>query len=141
MGNHYPFKSNLVERHSSNFMLLGLHLSNSRICWFYIIAVHKQLSFTHKADFYIELNTLCNVEAKKRFEFLEAVSGMMDAHLRYFKQVCKIIIWYQLIWSAKCVKYWIFAASDSFLFFWQGYELLQQMEPFIHQVCHQQIFL
>nr|XP_023877760.1 ADP-ribosylation factor GTPase-activating protein AGD1-like isoform X1 [Quercus suber] len=47
------------------------------------------------------LSTLCNVEAKKRFEFLEAVSGMMDAHLRYFKQ---------------------------------GYELLQQMEPFIHQV-------
>jgi hypothetical protein len=27
------------------------------------------------------------MEAKKRFEFLEAVSGTMDAHLRYFKQV------------------------------------------------------
>uniref|UniRef100_A0A1D1YFF0 ADP-ribosylation factor GTPase-activating protein AGD3 n=1 Tax=Anthurium amnicola TaxID=1678845 RepID=A0A1D1YFF0_9ARAE len=38
---------------------------------------------------------------KKRFEFLEAVSGTMDAHLRYFRQ---------------------------------GYELLHQMEPYIHQV-------
>ncbi|CAN1357434.1 ADP-ribosylation factor GTPase-activating protein AGD3 [Linum perenne] len=33
------------------------------------------------------VTTLSNVEAKKRFEFLEAVSGTMDAHLRYFKQV------------------------------------------------------
>ncbi|XP_030539493.1 ADP-ribosylation factor GTPase-activating protein AGD3 [Rhodamnia argentea] len=32
------------------------------------------------------VTTLSNVEAKKRFEFLEAVSGTMDAHLRYFKQ-------------------------------------------------------
>eukprot|EP00252_Welwitschia_mirabilis_P009068 TRINITY_DN21363_c0_g1_i1.p1 TRINITY_DN21363_c0_g1~~TRINITY_DN21363_c0_g1_i1.p1 ORF type:complete len:830 (-),score=162.56 TRINITY_DN21363_c0_g1_i1:388-2877(-) len=44
---------------------------------------------------------LSNIEAKKKYEFLEAVSGTMDAHLRYFKQ---------------------------------GYELLRQMEPFIHQV-------
>lgn len=35
----------------------------------------------------IQVTTLSNVEAKKRFEFLEAVSGTMDAHLRYFKQV------------------------------------------------------
>lgn len=34
------------------------------------------------------MTALSNVEAKKRFEFLEAVSGTMDAHLRYFKQVC-----------------------------------------------------
>ncbi|XP_061372320.1 ADP-ribosylation factor GTPase-activating protein AGD1-like [Gastrolobium bilobum] len=27
-----------------------------------------------------------NIEAKKRFEFLEAVTGIMDAHLRYFQQ-------------------------------------------------------
>jgi len=27
-----------------------------------------------------------NIEVKKRFGFLEAVSGTMDAHLRYFKQ-------------------------------------------------------
>ncbi|CAA6660045.1 unnamed protein product [Spirodela intermedia] len=47
------------------------------------------------------VSALSNVEAKKRFEFLEAVSGTMDAHLRYFKQ---------------------------------GYELLHQMEPYIHQV-------
>ncbi|KAH9329287.1 hypothetical protein KI387_001395 [Taxus chinensis] len=47
------------------------------------------------------VSTLSNIEAKKKFEFLEAVSGSMDAHLRYFKQ---------------------------------GYELLHQMEPYIHQV-------
>jgi hypothetical protein len=29
--------------------------------------------------------TLSNIEAKKKFEFLEAVSGAMDAHLQYFK--------------------------------------------------------
>ena len=34
------------------------------------------------------MTALSNIEAKKRFEFLEAVSGTMDAHLRYFKQVC-----------------------------------------------------
>ncbi|KAM0033287.1 putative Arf GTPase activating protein [Helianthus debilis subsp. tardiflorus] len=44
---------------------------------------------------------LSNVEAKKRFEFLESVGEAMDAHLQYFKQ---------------------------------GYELLLQMEPCIHQV-------
>ncbi|XP_050119620.1 ADP-ribosylation factor GTPase-activating protein AGD3-like isoform X2 [Malus sylvestris] len=32
------------------------------------------------------VTALSNVEAKKRFQFLEAVSGTMDAHLRYFKQ-------------------------------------------------------
>ena len=37
--------------------------------------------------FYFQVTALSNVEAKKRFEFLEAVSGTMDAHLRYFKQV------------------------------------------------------
>uniref|UniRef100_A0A0D6R6P5 ADP-ribosylation factor GTPase-activating protein AGD3 n=1 Tax=Araucaria cunninghamii TaxID=56994 RepID=A0A0D6R6P5_ARACU len=47
------------------------------------------------------VSTLSNIEAKKKYEFLEAVSGTMDAHLRYFKQ---------------------------------GYELLHQMEPYIHQV-------
>lgn len=47
------------------------------------------------------VTALSNIEAKKRFEFLEAVSATMDAHLRYFKQ---------------------------------GYELLHQMEPYIHQV-------
>ncbi|KAH8938930.1 hypothetical protein BDL97_15G009800 [Sphagnum fallax] len=47
------------------------------------------------------ITALSNIEAKKKFEFLEAVSGSMDAHLRYFKQ---------------------------------GYELLHQIEPYIHQV-------
>ncbi|XP_047156429.1 ADP-ribosylation factor GTPase-activating protein AGD1-like [Vigna umbellata] len=32
------------------------------------------------------VGTLNNVEVKKRFEFLEAVTGIMDAHFRYFQQ-------------------------------------------------------
>ncbi|XP_059442994.1 ADP-ribosylation factor GTPase-activating protein AGD4-like isoform X2 [Corylus avellana] len=47
------------------------------------------------------VNSLMNIEAKKKYKFLESISAMMDAHLRYFKL---------------------------------GYELLSQMEPFIHQV-------
>ncbi|GLU16929.1 hypothetical protein SLE2022_333330 [Rubroshorea leprosula] len=47
------------------------------------------------------VNVLMNVEAKKKYEFLESISAIMDAHLRYFKL---------------------------------GYDLLSQMEPFIHQV-------
>ncbi|KAL8254213.1 hypothetical protein R6Q59_032434 [Mikania micrantha] len=47
------------------------------------------------------LHSLMNVEAKKKYTFLESLSAIMDAHLRYFKL---------------------------------GYELLSQMEPFIHQV-------
>ncbi|KAI8031757.1 ADP-ribosylation factor GTPase-activating protein AGD3 [Camellia lanceoleosa] len=50
---------------------------------------------------YDQVTALSNVEAKKRFEFLEVVSGTMDVHLRYFKQ---------------------------------GYELLNQMEPYISQI-------
>lgn len=43
-----------------------------------------------------QVTALSNVEAKKRFEFLEAVSGTMDAHLRYFKQVkdLKIVFYF-----------------------------------------------
>ncbi|THG13050.1 hypothetical protein TEA_012138 [Camellia sinensis var. sinensis] len=33
-----------------------------------------------------EIGALAKVEEKKRFEFLEVVSGAMDAHLHYFKQ-------------------------------------------------------
>ncbi|GAB4860352.1 hypothetical protein Ancab_035511 [Ancistrocladus abbreviatus] len=33
------------------------------------------------------VTALTNVETKKRFDFLEAVARMMDAHLHYFKQV------------------------------------------------------
>lgn len=44
--------------------------------------------FTNKLEeSLVQVTALSNVEAKKRFEFLEAVSGTMDAHLRYFKQV------------------------------------------------------
>ncbi|KAK7358706.1 hypothetical protein VNO77_00644 [Canavalia gladiata] len=32
------------------------------------------------------VGALNNIEVKKRFEFLEAVAGIMDAHLRYFQQ-------------------------------------------------------
>ncbi|XP_020094054.1 ADP-ribosylation factor GTPase-activating protein AGD4-like isoform X2 [Ananas comosus] len=48
-----------------------------------------------------QVNALANIEAKKKYEFLESISAVMDAHLRYFKQ---------------------------------GYELLSQLESFIHQV-------
>ncbi|XP_050372596.1 ADP-ribosylation factor GTPase-activating protein AGD4 isoform X2 [Argentina anserina] len=47
------------------------------------------------------VNSLMNIEAKKKYEFLESISAIMDGHLRYFKL---------------------------------GYELLSQMEPYIHQV-------
>ncbi|KAL6969199.1 ADP-ribosylation factor GTPase-activating protein agd3 [Sarracenia purpurea var. burkii] len=46
---------------------------------------HHARSTFEQARFSL-VTTLSNVEAKKRFEFLEAVSGTMDAHLRYFKQ-------------------------------------------------------
>ncbi|KAI8001860.1 ADP-ribosylation factor GTPase-activating protein AGD3 [Camellia lanceoleosa] len=55
----------------------------------------------YEQDRFNLVTALSNVEAKKRFEFLEVVSDTMDAHLRYFKQ---------------------------------GYELLNQMEPYINQV-------
>ncbi|XP_038697176.1 ADP-ribosylation factor GTPase-activating protein AGD4-like isoform X2 [Tripterygium wilfordii] len=47
------------------------------------------------------VSALMNIEAKKKYQFLESISAIMDAHLRYFKL---------------------------------GYELLSQMEPYIHQV-------
>ncbi|KAF5450000.1 hypothetical protein F2P56_030388 [Juglans regia] len=31
------------------------------------------------------VNALMNIESKKKYEFLETISAMMDAHLRYFK--------------------------------------------------------
>ncbi|MQL96056.1 hypothetical protein Taro_028720 [Colocasia esculenta] len=62
--------------------------------------LHSARSSFEQARFNL-ITALSNVEAKKRFEFLEAVSGTLDAHLRYFRQ---------------------------------GYELLHQMEPYIHQV-------
>ncbi|XVE92684.1 hypothetical protein REPUB_Repub01dG0120800 [Reevesia pubescens] len=47
--------------------------------------LHKARLTFEQARFKL-VTALSNVEAKKRFEFLEAVSGTMDAHLRYFKQ-------------------------------------------------------
>ncbi|CAN1297716.1 ADP-ribosylation factor GTPase-activating protein AGD2 [Linum perenne] len=35
----------------------------------------------------IQVSGLMNIEAKKKYEFLESMSAVMDAHLRYFKQV------------------------------------------------------
>nr|KYP49004.1 ADP-ribosylation factor GTPase-activating protein AGD1 [Cajanus cajan] len=54
------------------------------------------------------VGTLNNIEVKKRFEFLEAMAGIMDAHLRHFQQMLYL----------------------KFLLL-QGYQLLHQMEPFI----------
>lgn len=45
----------------------------------------------------IQVHALANIEAKKKYEFLESISAVMDAHLRYFKQawflsICKVIL-------------------------------------------------
>lgn len=89
------------------------------------------------------MSAISNVEAKKRFEFLEAVSVTMSAHLRFFRQVYNIITTHQI----SSLLYLIYAASDFFSFFlppflsfflfflMQGFELLSQMEPSINQVC------
>ena len=74
------------------------------------------------------------MEAKKRFEFLEAVSVTMAAHLHFFRQVYDMITNHQFF----SLSYWIYAASDFFFLSFllmQGYELLNQMEPYISQVC------
>ncbi|CDP11026.1 unnamed protein product [Coffea canephora] len=62
--------------------------------------LHNSKSTFERSRFNL-VNALMNIEAKKKYEFLESFSAIMDAHLRYFKL---------------------------------GYELLSQMEPFIHQV-------
>ncbi|CAH9057183.1 unnamed protein product [Cuscuta epithymum] len=62
--------------------------------------LHNSKSAFERSRFNL-VNALMNIEAKKKHEFLESFSAIMDAHLRYFKL---------------------------------GYELLSQMEPFIHQV-------
>ncbi|KAJ6875897.1 ADP-ribosylation factor GTPase-activating protein AGD1 isoform X2 [Populus alba x Populus x berolinensis] len=59
------FKSNLVERPFQE--------------------LHNARSSFEQARFNL-ISALSVVEAKRRFEFLEAVSGTMDAHLRFFKQ-------------------------------------------------------
>ncbi|KAK3123954.1 hypothetical protein QOZ80_8AG0638470 [Eleusine coracana subsp. coracana] len=47
--------------------------------------LHSARSSFEQARFNL-VTALSHVEAKKRFEFLEAVSATMDSHLRYFKQ-------------------------------------------------------
>ena len=76
-----------------------------------------------------QVSAISNVEAKKRFEFLEAVSVTMAAHLRFFRQVYNIIITHKI----SSLPYWIMLLLIFFLM--QGYELLNQMEPYINQVC------
>ena len=76
------------------------------------------------------MTALSNIEAKKRFEFLEAVSGTMDAHLRYFKQVCSCYCFHI---DNSSLSTNVIQAHSTAIFF-QGYELLHQMEPYINQV-------
>ena len=40
----------------------------------------------------MQVNSLVKIEAKKKYEFLESLSAIMDAHLRYFKLVCFLIV-------------------------------------------------
>ncbi|CAD5335585.1 unnamed protein product [Arabidopsis thaliana] len=47
--------------------------------------LHSARTTFEQARFHL-VSALSNAESKKRFEFLEAVSGTMDAHLRFFKQ-------------------------------------------------------
>nr|XP_025612093.1 ADP-ribosylation factor GTPase-activating protein AGD3-like [Arachis hypogaea] len=54
--------------------------------------LHNAKSTFEQARFNL-VTALSNVEAKKRLEFLEAVSGTMDAHLRYFKQVDIVFVY------------------------------------------------
>lgn len=61
----------------------------------------------------VQVTTLSNVEAKKRFEFLEAVSGTMDAHLRYFKQVGNFSVY-------PSIGFGIFLLSILFIFILVG---------------------
>uniref|UniRef100_A0ACD6ADG0 Uncharacterized protein n=1 Tax=Avena sativa TaxID=4498 RepID=A0ACD6ADG0_AVESA len=47
--------------------------------------LHSARSSFEQARFNL-VTAISHIEAKKRFEFLEAVSATMDSHLRYFKQ-------------------------------------------------------
>ncbi|KAG9442319.1 hypothetical protein H6P81_018173 [Aristolochia fimbriata] len=62
--------------------------------------LHNSKSSFERCRFHL-VSSMTNIEAKKKFTFLESISAVMDAHLRYFKL---------------------------------GYEMLSQMEPYIHQV-------
>ncbi|XP_042440783.1 ADP-ribosylation factor GTPase-activating protein AGD2-like isoform X1 [Zingiber officinale] len=47
--------------------------------------LHNSKSASERCRFNL-VSALANVEAKKKFEFLESISAVMDAHMRYFKQ-------------------------------------------------------
>jgi Arf-GAP/coiled-coil/ANK repeat/PH domain-containing protein len=49
------------------------------------------------------VHALSNIEAKKKYEFLESISAVMDAHLRYFKQAWSL---YNSI-DYYCLVYWV----------------------------------
>nr|GEV52337.1 ADP-ribosylation factor GTPase-activating protein AGD3 [Tanacetum cinerariifolium] len=61
-------------------------MAGNRSLQFLFTDLHNARATFEQARFKL-VTTLPNVEGKKRLEFLEAVSGTMDAHLRYFKQV------------------------------------------------------
>jgi len=73
---------------------------------------------------------------KKRFEFLEAVTRIMDAHFRYFQQVYDIVTYMALSPYVIILHlYWIWTHLL------QGYQLLNQMEPFINEVLLRSLFV
>lgn len=89
------FKPLNVWRCFRSFIAQDQHLSKLDLIWLVNLFDQKYLNDYSFHDMFSQVNyesfvqvtALSTVEAKKRFEFLEAVSGTMDAHLRYFKQV------------------------------------------------------
>ncbi|CAN0923881.1 ADP-ribosylation factor GTPase-activating protein AGD2 [Linum grandiflorum] len=59
------------------------HLQNSKSAYERSRFNLVRLSFSRCG---IQVSGLMNIEAKKKYEFLESMSAVMDAHLRYFKQ-------------------------------------------------------
>lgn len=59
----------------------------------------------------------------------------MDAHLRYFQQVymTQSYAWYIFKFSLMVLHIAAVLPHENFLL--QGYQLFQQMEPFISEVC------
>ncbi|XP_073002196.1 ADP-ribosylation factor GTPase-activating protein AGD4-like isoform X3 [Typha latifolia] len=47
--------------------------------------LHNSRSSFERCRFNL-VSALANIEAKKKYEFLESISAVMDAHMRYFKQ-------------------------------------------------------
>ena len=82
------------------------------------------------------MNALMNVEAKKKYEFLASFSAIMDAHLRYFKLVSSLLYSVLNFFASGCGIHLVDLTYLVALFF-QGFDLLSELEPFIHQVCLQ----